>query len=209
MPLVKQVGLGVTPENGFGKATAQHEGRHLMFGLFRKREERLAPVNALFARVAEASRRPALYLDGGVPDTFEGRFDSLALHAFLVMRRLRALPAPAADLAQDFVDACFAYLELGLRNGGVSDVAVPKRMKTIAASFYGRIQAFETAMLADDPQALVDALARNLGAGDGAALLADYVRRSEAALGALDLDALLSRPVLFPSISAAEGADDR
>lgn len=207
MPLVKQVGLGVTPENGFGKATAR--GRLLMFGLFRKREERLAPVNALFARVAEASRLPALYLDGGVPDTFEGRFDSLSLHAFLVMRRLRALPAPAADLAQDFVDACFAYLELGLRNGGVSDIAVPKRMKKIAASFYGRVQAFETALMSDEPKALVDALARNLGAGDGAALLADYVRRSEAALGVLDLDALLSRPVLFPSISAAEGADDR
>lgn len=180
-----------------------------MFGLFRKREERLAPVNALFARVAEASRLPAIYLDGGVPDTFEGRFDSLSLHAFLVMRRLRALPAPADDLAQDFVDACFAYLELGLRNGGVSDVAVPKRMKKIAASFYGRVQAFEAALVADEPQALVDALARNLGAGDGAVLLADYVRRAEAALGALDLDALLARPVLFPSIAAGEGAHDR
>ena len=180
-----------------------------MFGLFRKREERLAPVNALFARVAEASRLPALYLAGGVPDTFEGRFDSLSLHAFLVMRRLRTLPAPAADLAQDFVDACFAYLEIGLRNGGVSDVAVPKRMKKIAQSFYGRVQAFEAAMVADDPQALVDALARNLGAGDGAALLAGYVRRSEALLADLDLDALLAEPVLFPSISAGEGADDR
>lgn len=209
MPLVKQVGLGVTPENGFGKATAQRVGGHLMFGLFRKREERLAPVNALFARVAEASRRPALYLDGGVPDTFEGRFDSLSLHAFLVLRRLRELPPPAADLAQDFVDACFAYLELGLRNGGVSDVAVPKRMKKIAASFYGRIQAFEAALVSDEPQALVDALARNLGAGEGAVLLADYVRRSQAALGALDLDAVLALPALFPSISVGEDANDR
>lgn len=179
-----------------------------MFGLFRKREERLAPVNALFARVAEASRRPALYLDGGVPDTFEGRFDSLSLHAFLILRRLRELPAPAADLAQDFVDACFSYLELGLRNGGVSDVAVPKRMKKIAASFYGRVQAFETAMVADDQQALIEALARNLDAGEGAALLAGYARRSEAALRELDLAALLVQPVLFPSISAGEGADD-
>lgn len=180
-----------------------------MFGLFRQREERLAPVNALFARVAEASRRPALYLEGGVPDTFEGRFDSLSLHAFLVLRRLRALPAPAGDLAQDFVDACFAYLEIGLRNGGVSDVAVPKRMKKIAASFYGRVQAFEAGLAADEPRALVEALARNLGAGDGAGLLAAYVRRSEAALGELDLDALLARPVLFPSLADVEGADER
>jgi cytochrome b pre-mRNA-processing protein 3 len=209
MPLVKQVGLGVTPENGFGKATTQRGGGQLMFGLFGRREERLAPVNALFARVAEASRAPALYLEGGVPDTFEGRFDSLALHAFLVMRRLRQLPPPAADLSQDFVDACFAYLELGFRNGGISDVAVPKRMKKIAESFYGRVQAYEAAVISSDPDALAGALARNLGSRQGSALLADYARRAEAGLLALDLDALLARPVLFPDPSATGGVDDR
>lgn len=180
-----------------------------MFGLFGKRQDRLAPVKALFARVAEASRDPALYVEGGVPDTFEGRFDSLALHAFLIMRRLRRLPPPAADLAQDFVDACFAYLELGLRNGGVSDIAVPKRMKKIARSFYGRIQAYEAAMTAPDPAALVEALARNLCAADSAARLAVYARRSELVLADLDLDGLLAQPVLFSSIAAGEGPDER
>jgi cytochrome b pre-mRNA-processing protein 3 len=178
-----------------------------MFGLFRKkREERLAPVNALFKRVAETSRRPELYLAGGIPDTFEGRFEALTLHAFLVLRRLRELPAPAADLAQDLVDACFAYLELGFRNGGISDIAVPKRMKKVAKSFYGRIQAYEAALLDPDADALAEALRRNASPGQGAVLLADFTRRAQAHLATLDLDALLTTEALFPAVHLTETA---
>lgn len=177
-----------------------------MFGLFGKRkEERLAPVNALFAQIAEASRRPGLYLACGIPDTFEGRFESLALHAFLVLRRLRELPAPAADLAQDLVDASFAYLELGFRNGGISDIAVPKRMKKIAQSFYGRIQAYETALADAGPEALVEALRRNASPGDAAAVLAAYVERAKDHLASRDLDAILSEGELFPALADEEG----
>ncbi|MFJ5370886.1 ubiquinol-cytochrome C chaperone family protein, partial [Bosea sp. CER48] len=133
----------------------------MIFGLFGKRDQRRAPVDALFARIAEASRQPALYLAGGIPDSFEGRFESLALHILLVLRRLRELPPPASDLAQDLVDTCFAYLELGFRNGGVSDVAVPKRMKKIGQMFYGRVQAYEAALAAPGLDALAEALQRN------------------------------------------------
>ena len=177
----------------------------MMFGWFGKRDDRLAPVNALFARVAEASRRPALYLAGGIPDTFEGRFEALTLHAFLVMRRLRALPAPAADLAQEFVDACFAYLELGFRNGGISDIAVPKRMKKIGQSFYGRVGAYEAALDQAEPAALVEALRRNASPGEGALVLADYMRRAGSHLAGLDLDAILAEETLFPAIEGEPG----
>jgi cytochrome b pre-mRNA-processing protein 3 len=171
----------------------------VIFGLFGKRAERLAPVEALLGRVAAASRRPALYLEGEIPDTFEGRFESLALHAFLILRRLRELPAPAGDLAQDFVDACFSYLELGFRQGGISDIGVPKRMKKIAQSFYGRLNAYEKALAADDSEQLVDALRRNASPGEGAPALAAYVRRAQAALAGLDLDAILKQEALFPA----------
>ena len=173
----------------------------MIFGLFGKRNDRLAPVNALFARIAEASRQPALYTHGGIPDSFEGRFESLTLHVFLVLRRLRELPPPAADLAQDLVDACFAYLELGFRNGGISDVAVPKRMKTIGRSFYGRVQAYEAALAGSDSAALVEALARNAGPGDGAARLADYARAAQARLAMLDFEAMLAESEPFPAFA--------
>lgn len=173
----------------------------MIFGLFGKRNDRLAPVNALFARIAEASRQPALYLEGGIPDSFEGRFESLTLHVFLVLRRLRELPPPAADLAQDLVDACFAYLELGFRNGGVSDISVPKRMKKIGRSFYGRLQAYEAALAGADTAALVEALARNAASGAGAARLADYVRAVQARLATLDFEAILAESAPFPAFA--------
>ena len=176
----------------------------MIFGLFRKRDARLAPVNALFSRVAEASRQPELFLRGGIPDSFEGRFESLALHAFLVLRRLRELPAPAGELAQDFVDACFAYLELGFRNAGISDIAVPKRMKKIGQSFFGRVEAYENALASVDPDMLGEALRRNASPGEGAALLAAYVREVQASLATRDLDALLTTPNLFPVFSEVE-----
>lgn len=176
----------------------------MIFGLFGKRAKRRATVDALFARVAEASRRPALYIEGGIPDSFEGRFESLTIHALLVLRRLRELPPPASELAQELVDACFAYLELGFRNGGVSDVAVPKRMKKIGQMFYGRVQAYEAALVAPGLEALEEALRRNACSAEGAGWLAAYVREAQAALATCDLDALLIRETLFPAFAGQE-----
>jgi cytochrome b pre-mRNA-processing protein 3 len=160
----------------------------VIFGLFGRRDD----------------RRAVFYLDGGIPDTFEGRFESLTLHVFLVLRRLRELPAPAADLAQELVDACFAYLELGFRNGGTSDIAVPKRMKKIGQMFYGRVQAYEAALAASDSGELVAALRRNASPGEGAVLLAGFARDAQTHLARHDLDAILSQEALFPALAGEE-----
>lgn len=215
-PLVKRVEVGVTPEDGFGKARTPSKppggDASLMFGLFGKRGARQAPVDKVFARIAEASRQPALYLGGGIPDHFEGRFESLTLHVFLVLRRLRELPAPAADFAQELVDACFAYLELGFRNAGISDIAVPKRMKKIGQMFYGRVRAYETALETGTTQDLVEALRRNAspgeGGGEGATLLAAYAERARVHLAGCDLDAILNADMLFPPPVELEARHD-
>ncbi len=179
----------------------------MIFGWFGKRAQRRAPVDALFGRVAEASRQPGLYLAGGIPDSFEGRFESLTLHMFLVLRRLRELPSPAGDLSQELIDACFSYLELGFRNGGVSDIAVPKRMKKIGQMFYGRIQAYEPAFAGSEPEALTEALHRN-ASQQGASAIATYLREAQAGLAALDLEALLHREPLFPDFVSQEAVHD-
>lgn len=183
-------------------------GKQVIFGLFGKRAQRRAPVEALFGRVAEASRQPGLYLAGGIPDSFEGRFESLALHVLLVLRRLRELPPPASELAQELVDACFSYLELGFRNGGVSDIAVPKRMKKIGQMFYGRVQAYEAALAAPGVDALAEVLRRNACSPEGAPYLAAYVREAQAALARFDLTAILERDTLFPAFPHEEARHD-
>jgi cytochrome b pre-mRNA-processing protein 3 len=195
--------LGVTPEHGFGKASAIGGVATVIFGLFGKRPDRMAPVNALLARIVVAAREPALYLEGRVPDDFEGRFEALTLYVFLVLRRLRELPEPAAEVAQDLVDANFSYLELGFRQGGVGDVSVPKRLKKIGRSFYGRVGAYEEAFAATaEPGALADALSRNVSPQADAEALARHARAVTAHLATLDLDGILTADPIFPQFAS-------
>jgi cytochrome b pre-mRNA-processing protein 3 len=173
----------------------------VIFGLFGRKRARMAPINALLERIVGASREPALYLRAGIPDDFEGRFEALTLHLFLVLRRLRDLPAPAADVAQDLIDAVFAYLELGFRQGGVSDVAVPKRMKKIGRSFYGRLGGYEEAFSSPDSGALEAALTRNIAPGVDGSALAHHVRAAAVILATRSLDDILAADPLFPPFS--------
>lgn len=163
----------------------------MILGLFRGRDRNLAIVDGLYAAVAEASRNPVLYRDLGVPDTLDGRFDSLTLHAFLVIRRLRELPPPADDLAQDLVNAIFRQFDAALRELGVGDITVPKRMKDMAAAFAGRTKAYDESF--GDDAALMAALRRNVygadGAGPGQAeAMLRYVRQSATLLGGQTFD---------------------
>ena len=148
-------------------------------------------VETLYQRIAAASRAPFLYVDLGVPDTVEGRFEGLALHMILVLRRLRELPSPADQVAQDLVDCFFRHLDASLRELAVGDLAVPKRMKTLAEAFSGRSRAYDEA-LNGHGAGLAEALARNVLAKAEPALgLASYVRESQGELTIQDLNELL------------------
>ncbi len=172
----------------------------MILSLFRSDPQR-ALIDALHARVVEGSRRPALFRQGGIPDTVEGRFESLSLHAVILVRRLQALPAPADDVAQDFVDAFFRHLDIALRELGVGDLSVGKRIKSLAKSFYGRVEAYGPALDAGDVPAFVEALARNVTMDEaGAQWLARRMIADEAALARLDLDAILRNGELFPPV---------
>lgn len=169
-----------------------------MFHLLRNRS-RAAVVGRLQEHVAAASRRPEFYRSLGIPDTIEGRFELLALHLVLVLRALRRLPAPAEDVAQDLVDAFFRTMDASLRETGVGDAGVPRRMKGLAQSFYGRARAYDAGLDSDDPAELADALSRNVlvasARGDD---LAAYTRASDRALARAGLADLLSNGPAFP-----------
>ncbi|MGL4636959.1 MAG: ubiquinol-cytochrome C chaperone family protein [Beijerinckiaceae bacterium] len=168
----------------------------MVFGLFsRKKAE--PSVERLYGDIVAASRTPALYRDCGVPDTVMGRFESLGLHVVLVLRRLRELPAPADSLAQDLVDRFFLDLDGSLRQIGIGDVSVPKKIKKLGQAFYGRADAYNNAL---DETAAADALemalARNvLEKADQPGLataLAQYTRHQVAHLSNHDLTDILS-----------------
>lgn len=127
--------------------------------LFRRKPRE--DVSALFAALIAQARAVEPFRDLAVADTFEGRFEHLALVSTLVLERLTALGGVAQPVAQELVDAIFAHLDDALRRSGVSDIGVGKKVKKLAKSFYGRINAYRDA-LAVDETALREALSRNL-----------------------------------------------
>lgn len=166
----------------------------MVFGLFRRRHAD-DPIERLYGAIVAASRDVPLYAAMGVPDTVMGRFESLGLHVALVLRRLKALPPPAQDIAQELVDRFFKDLDGSLREIGVGDLSVPKKIKALAQAFYGRMGAYDAALGAEAaPQALAEALARNvLDLPDAKAdALAAEVRRRVGALDRVGVDDLLA-----------------
>ena len=113
----------------------------------------------LLAAVTEASRRPAFFGEGRIPDTLEGRFELVTVHGALALIRLQKEPA-SRPLAQAFADQLFSTFDAGLREAAIGDTAVPKRMHKLAGDFYGRLEAYSAALEA--PGRLEEAIARNI-----------------------------------------------
>jgi cytochrome b pre-mRNA-processing protein 3 len=119
----------------------------------------------LYGAAVAAAREPFLYETLGVPDTLDGRFDLIGLHVFLVIRRVKREPAPGRALAQAVFDAMFADMDINLREMGVGDLSVGRKMKTMWEAFHGRSAAYAAAMAAADRPALEAALIRNVWRG--------------------------------------------
>jgi cytochrome b pre-mRNA-processing protein 3 len=173
-----------------------------LLGLFRRKPQERAGFD-LYRAAAMAARHPAYFDRMAVPDTLDGRFDLIALHAALVIRRVRHEPDPRAkELAQAVFDAMFADMDLNLREMGVGDLAVGKRVKRMWEAFHGRAAAYEVALDAGDAAALSAALERNVWRGDAPesapALLAATATAAAEALAAQSFAALLAGKARFP-----------
>ena len=145
------------------------------FGLFgRGRAERAG--YELYGKVVAAARAPFFYADLGVPDTLDGRFDMVGLHAFLLIRRLGRDGAEGATLSQALFDAMFNDMDLNLREMGVGDLSVGKKNRVMWEAFHGRAAVYSDAM-ALGPEALAEALERNVWPGEDQHLAAANLAR--------------------------------
>jgi len=173
-----------------------------MLKRLRDRKAAREPAGALYRAVVEQARSPRFYSDAGVPDTLDGRFELVALHAFMVLRRLQAAPERTGVLAQTLFDTMFDDMDRSLREMGAGDLGVGRRVKFMASSFLGRIKAYEGGLEGGD-EALRSALLRNLYGtvatppDDGAMAMARYIRDQLAALEAQPLEDLLGGRVRF------------
>jgi cytochrome b pre-mRNA-processing protein 3 len=177
-----------------------------------RRNSQVRTIHALYGAIVAQARSVAFYADYRVPDTVEGRFDLIVLHLVLLLNRLgrraeagRALGQELlgqAALGQELFDAFCRDLDANLREMGVGDLAVPKRMQAFAEAFYGRQAAYLAALDAADERVFEKALARNIfpaGNDAGAAQLARYARAVVTRLDAQDDGALIRGEVVFPS----------
>jgi cytochrome b pre-mRNA-processing protein 3 len=166
-----------------------------MLKLFRQNPVRQAAELA-YARIVEQARRPEFFCSGGVPDTVDGRFELICLHAFLYLHRLRGEESGAEPLGRLLCETMFTDFDRSLREMGTGDLSVGREVRRMAAAFYGRVAAYDRG-LADGDGVLAPALARNLfGTAPplpaGLTAMTDYVRREAAGLQAQEAAALLA-----------------
>ncbi|MDK4723744.1 MULTISPECIES: ubiquinol-cytochrome C chaperone family protein [Rhizobium] len=187
--------------------TARSEGANsgilMIFGLFRKRNHNQIIVVRQYEVLTTMARQPVFYTDYDVPDTVMGRFELLSVMMILFFRRTRSSTTSGQELAQEIVDAFFEDIDYSIRELGIGDNSVPKRMKKLAGMFYGRLESYAAAMDGNDRAALATALQRNIyPKGEQAAAsmtaLAGWMLTAEAHLAAVTEDQIATGSATLP-----------
>ena len=174
---------------------------------FLRRRQADDAASALYSAVVTQARQPAFYSDLGVADTLEGRYDMVILHAYMIFRRLALMGNDRSrHLAQQTFDLMFTDMDRNLREMGVTDTGVGKRIRRMAEAFYGRATAYDRAL--DAPgRGLQEALGRNLFQGqpvnpEHEDRMASYLRVQLDYLATQSDAALLAGEVTFSAMEA-------
>lgn len=171
----------------------------MISSLFRK-PSLSAPVLAAYSVIVAQSRREIFYAQWGVADTLTGRFDMISLHMALVCRRLRSEERAAKAFSQNLFDCFFQDMDRSLREMGVGDLSVGKRIEKMGGLFYGLLAALNQAMDGADPEALRGVLSRNFHEGATHPRLdafADYVLLCDDMLATQETGAILAGTLEF------------
>ena len=180
------------------------------------RKRRREAARRLYTAAVRQARQPILYTEGGVADTLDGRFDLIVLHVVPLMRRLRQCDEAGRKLSQALFDVMFDDMDQSLREMGVGDLRVGKRVKQMARAFYGRAKAYDEAFDqtpgAERRRAITEALERNVfnnapPPADRVHAMADYVETLLDALDCQSVDALLGGEVGLPPVPPLAAAE--
>jgi cytochrome b pre-mRNA-processing protein 3 len=164
----------------------------MIFNLFRKPSVTPDAVLKTYRSIVAQSRQVRFYADLGVEDSVTGRFDMISLHLALYLRRLKNEPT-ARSFAQALVELFFKDMDSSVRELGVTDLGVPKKVKAMGNVFYGLMKALDGALGSGGPADVEAVLVRNVyGAPHPAAAeLAAYLMDESAHLAGLPLTAIV------------------
>lgn len=171
----------------------------MILSLFRKNTA-TAPVYAVYSAIVAQSRQPRFYAEWLVPDTVTGRFDMISLHLALLFRRLRAETGEQKEFSQAVFDLFFKDMDRSLREMGVGDLGVPKRIQKMGNIFFGLLAAMNEAMDRGDEAGLQTVLSRNVfdgASGPHVAALAAYLMAEDRALAAQPVGAITGGQLNF------------
>jgi cytochrome b pre-mRNA-processing protein 3 len=182
-----------------------------MISLPFRRSPQAPNIDALYGTIVAQARRPAFYRDYGVPDTVDARLDMILLHLVLLLRQLAknhgSPPGAMSPIGQQVFDRFCRDIDDNFREMGVGDLAVPKKMRSVAEAFFGRAKVYEAALADESGPALEAAVARNVfGISEpplGAGRLATYMREASRRLAAQAPDALV-RVADYPDPATVE-----
>ncbi len=168
----------------------------MLQNLFRTRpRERLG--QPLYELAVRQAREQGFYTTLGVADRIDARFELYTLHVLLLVMRLRDEGERGAEAGQALFDTYVSALDHALRELGVGDISVGKKMRKLGEALYGRMTAYEAPLRGDDAEALSAGLARNVYESDDPAVgaaLAAYALASQTRLAAQDFDAVVAEP---------------
>ena len=164
--------------------------------LFRRAAPAQEATLKLYEAIMAKARDPAFYARLAVPDTVNGRFDMVVIHAMLVLRRLRDGGGAAEATGKALLELLFKDMDQSLREMGVGDMGVGRHIKRMAKALFGRAEAYESG-LDGDAAALGEVLQANLyrQANPDAhqiACMADYLRRAALFVGAESVAAIIA-----------------
>lgn len=174
--------------------------------LLGRRSDPHAALRPLWNAIVARARAEHWYVEGGVADTLDGRFDMVALIFSLTMLRIEASAdhgREAVLLTELFVDD----MDGQMRQIGFGDIVVGKQIGRIMSALGGRMGAYRTALAADDNDLLEAALIRNLWRGEAPensalAHLVTHVRQLHRDLAGDSVERLLADASL-PGAAAA------
>lgn len=175
----------------------------MIFGFFRQKRHNRIIVDRQYAALTSAAREPVFYLDFDVPDTVMGRFELLSIVMVLFFRRTRTADTSGQELAQEIVDAFFQDIDHSIRELGIGDQGVPKRMKKLAGMFYGRLESYALALDERNVEQLAIALRRNIypeavQAAPDMVALARWMMQADEELAALPEEVLTTGSLELP-----------
>jgi cytochrome b pre-mRNA-processing protein 3 len=173
----------------------------MIFPLFR-RGARPDTISTLYGTIVAQARLPCFYQEFAVADTVNGRFELVVLHLMLVLERFSADPL-LRQVGQRLFDRFCRDMDHNLREMGVGDLAVPRRMRRLGEAYYGRARAYRAALTAADEAALPEALTRNVYGGaasdpEAPRRLAAYMRDAVGALAGQSPARLAAGILRFP-----------